>query len=136
VRFTGLRSVTRSVTLPAAISTTLTLTEIATELASSALADYPGEREITLLAVSVSQLVDEFPLQLELPLGLEGDRHRPGTAAGSVRWALDGALDAIRARFGRDAVGYATVMFSELGGVPEEFRELAEHQLRPSAGLH
>jgi DNA polymerase IV len=136
VRFTGLRSVTRSVTLPVPISSTLTLTEIAVELASSALADHPLEREITLLAVSVSQLVDELPLQLELPLGLDGDRHRPGSAAGSARWALDGALDAIRARFGRDAVGYATVMFSELGGVPEEFRELAEHQLRPSNGLH
>jgi DNA polymerase-4 len=130
VRFTGLRSVTRSVTLPAAISTTLTLTEIAVELAGTALADHSGEREITLLAVSVSQLVDEFPVQLELPLPLDGDRHRPGTAAGSARWALDRALDAIRARFGRDAVGYAAVMFSKLGGVPDEFRELAEHDVR------
>jgi hypothetical protein len=40
-------------------------------------------------------------------------------------------MDSIRARFGRHAVGYATVMFSELGGVPEEFRELAEHPLEP-----
>jgi len=131
VRFNDLRSVTRSVTLPVPISATLTLTEIAIELASSALTDHPGEREITLLAVSVSQLVDEFVLQLELPLGLDDDRHRPGTAAGSARWALDRALDAIRARFGRDAAGYARVMLSELGGVPEEFRELAEHDHRP-----
>jgi DNA polymerase-4 len=130
VRFVGLRSITRSVTLPVPISTTLSLTEISIELASSALSDHPGEREITLLAVSVSQLVDELPLQLELPLGLEGDRHRAGTAAGSARWALDRALDAIRARFGREAVGYATVMLSELRGVPEEFRELAEHPVR------
>jgi DNA polymerase-4 len=127
VRFTDLRSVTRSVTLPVPISATLTLTEIAVELAGSALTDHPQEREITLLAVSVSQLVDELVLQLELPLGLEDERHRPGTAAGSARWALDRALDAIRARFGRDAAGYAGVMLSELGGVPEEFRELAEH---------
>ncbi|MBJ7598590.1 DNA polymerase IV [Candidatus Nephthysia bennettiae] len=133
VRFTGLRSITRSVTLPAAISTTLTLTEIATELAGSVLADNPREREITLLAISVSQLVDEFPVQLELPLRLDDDRHRPGTAAGSARWALDRALDTIRDRFGRDAVGYATVMFSELGGVPDEFRELAEHDVGPKA---
>jgi DNA polymerase-4 len=120
------------VTLPAAISSTLTLTEIAVELAGSALADHPREREITLLAVSVSQLMDEFPFQLELPLPLDGDRHRPGTAAGSARLALDRALDAIRARFGRDAVGYATVVFSKLGGVPDEFRELAEHDVGPS----
>jgi DNA polymerase IV len=130
VRFTGLRSVTRSVTLLVPISTTLTLAEIAIELAGSALADNPGEREITLLAVSVSQLVDEFPRQLELPLGIAGDRRRDGTAAGSARWALDRALDVIRDRFGRDAAGYARVMFSELGGVPEEFRELAEHDMR------
>src|SRR5437588_2984320 len=57
VRFTGLRSVTRSITLPAAISTTLTLTELASELAAAALADHPKEHEITLLAVSVSNLV-------------------------------------------------------------------------------
>jgi DNA polymerase IV len=127
VRFTGLRSVARSVTLPFPISATLTLTELATELAGGALADHPAEREITLLAISVSHLVDEPVLQLELPLGLGGDRHRPGTAAGSARWAVDRAMDAIRTRFGRDAVGYATVVFSEVGGVPEEFRELAEH---------
>jgi DNA polymerase IV len=130
VRFTGLRSVTRSVTLPAPISTTLTLTELAVELAGSALTDHPAEREITLLAVSVSQLVDESVLQLDLPFALGGDRHRPGTAEGSARWALDRALDAIRARFGHDAAGYARVMFSELRGVPDEFRELAEHELR------
>jgi DNA polymerase-4 len=135
VRFTALRSVTRSLTLPAPICTTLTLTELATELAGSALADHPGEREITLLAVSMSQLVDESALQLDLPLGLDGDRQRPGTAAGSARWALDRAVDAIRARFGRAAAGYARVMLSELGGVPEEFRELAEHELRPIGEL-
>jgi len=129
VRFLGLRSVTRSVTLPAPISTTLTLTEIAMELAGAALADHPREDEITLLAVSVSHLVDEAALQLELPLGLCDERHRPGTAAGSARWALDRAVDSIRARFGRNAVGYATVMFSDLGRVPEEFRELAERQV-------
>ncbi|MDQ6899835.1 MAG: DNA polymerase IV [Candidatus Dormibacteraeota bacterium] len=126
VRFTGLRSVTRSVTLPAAISASLTLTELATELADAALADHPAEREITLLAVSVSQLVEDSVLQLELPLCLGVDRRRPGTAAGSARSALDGAVDAIRDRFGRDAVGYATVVFSEVGRVPEEFRELAQ----------
>jgi len=129
VRFTGLRSVTRSITLPAPICTTLTLTEVAMDLAGAALADHPRESEITLLGVSVSHLVDEPALQLELPLGLLDDRHRPGTAAGSARWALDRAVDSIRARFGRDAVGYATVMFSDLGRVPEEFRELAERQL-------
>jgi DNA polymerase-4 len=129
VRFTGLRSVTRSVTLPVPISTTLTLTELASQLASVALADHPKEREITLLAVSVSHLVDEPALQLELPLGLGDDRRRSGTPAGSALWALDRSVDEIRARFGRDAVGYATVVFSEVAHVPEELRELAEHRV-------
>jgi len=126
VRFTGLRSVTRSVTLPWPISTTITLTDLSVGLATAALVDHPAEREITLLAVSVSNLVAEPALQLELPLGLGDERHRPGTPAGSARWALDRAMDTVRARFGRDALGYATVVFREGGGVPDEFRELAE----------
>jgi DNA polymerase-4 len=126
VRFTGLRSVTRSKTLPAAISTTRTLTELSVDLARAALAEHPGEREITLLAISVSNLVAQSVLQLELPLGMDDDRHRPGTAAGSARWALDRAMDDVRARFGRDALGHAAVVFRETGGVPDEFRELAE----------
>jgi DNA polymerase-4 len=131
VRFPGLRSVTRSVTLPFAISATVTLTDLATELVGVALADHPAEHEITLLSVSVSNLVDESPLQLELSLGLDDDRHRPGTVRGAARWALDRSVDAIRGRFGRDSVGYAAVMFSEVSRVPEEFRELAQHD--PSA---
>ena len=56
VRFSHLRSVTRSVTLSAAISTTLTLTEVAERLAHSAILDHEREREITLIAISVSNL--------------------------------------------------------------------------------
>ena len=55
VRFVGMQSVTRSVTLPAAISATRSLAEIGVGLAQSALADHPDEREITLLAISVRQ---------------------------------------------------------------------------------
>jgi DNA polymerase-4 len=126
VRFTGMRSITRSVTLAAPIATTLTLTEVALGLAAAALADHPAEREITLVAVSVSNLVHEPALQLELPLGLGDGEHRPGTASGSARWAIDRAMDQVRTRFGRDAVGYATVTFSDASRVPDEFRELAE----------
>jgi DNA polymerase-4 len=129
VRFTGLRSVTRSVTVPVAIATTLTLTELATDLAGTALHDHPGEQEITLLAVSVSNLVHDPTLQLELPLGLGDERYRPGTPTGAGRWAVDRSMDAVRARFGRDSVGYATIVLSDRRGVPEAFRELAEHAL-------
>jgi DNA polymerase-4 len=128
VRFSGLRSVTRAATLPVAVSSTVTIAELATELAGAALADHPREHEITLLAVSVSNLVAEPALQLELPLGLPDGRHRPGTMAGMARWAVDRSVDGVRARFGREAVGYATVVFSDIGRVPDEFRELAEHE--------
>jgi DNA polymerase-4 len=126
VRFTGLRSVTRSVTVPIALSTTLTLTDVSMDLARAALDEHPAEREVTLLAISVSNLVPESTLQLELPLGIGDERRRPGTPAGSARWALDRATDAVRAKFGRGAVGHAAVVFRDDGGVPDEFRELAE----------
>jgi DNA polymerase-4 len=48
--------------------------------------------------------------------------------AGMARWAVDRSVDGVRARFGREAVGYATVVFSDVGRVPDEFRELAEHE--------
>ena len=38
-------------------------------------------------------------------------------------------MDAIRARFGRDAIGYATVALDRRRSVPDAFRELAEKDL-------
>jgi DNA polymerase IV len=126
IRFTGLRSVTRSVTLAAGLSSTLTLTNIGVQLASEALADHPTERQITLLGVSLSNLIEEPPLQLELPLALPDQGLRPGSIVGSARWGVDRSVDAIREKFGRKAIGYARVVFSGVDRVPEEFRELAE----------
>ena len=127
VRFTDLRSVTRSVTVATAVSSTLTLSKLAVRLVSEALADHPSERQITLLGVSLSNLIEELPLQLELPLVLADDRLRPGSLVGSGRWGIDRSVDAIREKFGRQAIGYANVVFSRVDRVPEEFRELAEH---------
>jgi DNA polymerase-4 len=132
VRFGDLRSVTRSATVPAALSVTLILTDVAVELAGAALADHPAERQITLLAVSVSNLVAESALQLELPLEMGGEHRRPGTAAGAARWGIDRSMDTVRARFGRDAVGYAAAMMDHAGRVPEGLRELAERDVRHS----
>ena len=130
VRFVHLRSVTRSITLPVATSTTLTLTEVADQLARSAVPDNQEEREITLLAVSVSILCPEHSLQLELPLDIPGrgrSRGHPASVRGrSRRWGVDRSIDAIREKFGRTAVGYATAVFSDADRVPEEFRQLAE----------
>ncbi len=132
VRFRGLRSVTRAATVPSPISTTRVLTELAIELAGIALADNPRERLVSLLGVSVSNLVDEPALQLALPLPGLSDRYQPGSRLGAARWAADHSVDAIRARFGRAAIGYASVVFSDVGRVPEAFRELAERDTRPA----
>ena len=131
VRFPHLRSVTRSVTLSDAISTTLTLAEVAERLAHTAIGDNEREREITLLAISVSNLCPDYSLQLELPLDEPNWRRLAGgmppqSVIEASRWGVDRSVDAIRDKFGRNAVGYATVALSADDRVPEEFRELAE----------
>ncbi len=125
VRFAGLRSVTRSITVPVGVSATLTVTELSTRLAEAALAD-AGTRRISLLAVSVSHLGPEPAHQLELPLGLATDAQRPGSPPGAARGQVDRAMDAVRARYGRHAVGYASAALADQERVPEAFRELAE----------
>jgi DNA polymerase IV len=130
VRFSHMRSVTRSVTLAVAISTTLTLTEVTERLAHLAILDNEREREITLIAVSVSNLRPDHSLQLELPLDSPSwwrkAGRRPRSVVEASRWGVDRSVDAIRDKFGRTAVGYATVALSGAERVPEEFRELAE----------
>ena len=128
VRFAGLRSVTRSRTLAQPVATTLTLTEIAERLVRSALADQPPGTEITLLAISVSNLTEQRVLQLELDLEPD-DPWRPGSPTGAARRAVDGSLDTIRHRFGNDAAGYLPALLGDARSVPDEFRELAEHEL-------
>ena len=129
VRFADLRSVTRSITLDAPISATASLAEVAEELVRTALADYPDEKSISLLAISVSHLERHWDVQLELPLGLEDEKRRPGSKRGIARWTADRAIDTIRDRFGWDAVGYGSVMLGLSRSVPDEFRELAEKDL-------
>jgi len=124
-----MHSVTRSVTLDAPISATTSLAEIAEELVFIALADHPGERIISLLAVSVSHIETDWNVQLELPLGLEDEKRRPGSKRGMARWIADRAVDMIRDRFGREAVGYGSVALGFSRSVPDEFRELAEKDL-------
>ncbi len=128
VRFAGMRAVTRSLTLSAPIATTLTLTEVAEQLAWQAIHEqHDAALEISLLAISVSNLAVQHVIQLELELP-PGDPQRPGSAQGSARWALDLSTDAVRNKFGRDVIGYLPAL-SRAGGVPDEFRELAEHDV-------
>jgi DNA polymerase-4 len=103
--------------------------EVAVDLVRGVLADHPGERTISLLAISGSNLgEDPFP-QLELPFGLADDGRRPGTRKGMARLRADLAMDAIRGRFGWEAVNYASAARDGVGSVPEAFRSLAEKGL-------
>jgi DNA polymerase-4 len=129
VRFTDLRAVTRSMTLPAPISATVILAEVAGDLVRAALRDHPSELAISLLAIGVSHLEEDAVLQLELPFELDGEERRPGTAKGAARWVLDRSIDEVRAKFGRDLVGYGSVALGDSRSVPDEFRELAEKDL-------
>ena len=74
------------------------------------------------------ELVDQPVLQMELPV-LPDEALRAGSPTGAARWAVDHSMDAVRQKFGRAAVGYASVALSKSAGVPDEFRELAEHEL-------
>ena len=129
VRFADLRSVTRSATLPAPIAATAILAEVAEDLVRVALRDHPEEKTISLLAISVSHLETEACLQIEFPLGLDDEKRRPGAKRGRSRLIADRAMDAIRDRFGWEAVGYASVALGLPRSVPDGFRELAEKEL-------
>jgi DNA polymerase-4 len=128
VRFADLRSVTRALTLSAPVSATRTLAEIAEDLVRGVLADHRDERTISLLAISVSHLEAHAIVQLELPLGLADEGRRPGTRKGVARSRADWAVDAIRKRFGGQAVDYGLAM-GGVRSVPDEFRRLAEREL-------
>jgi DNA polymerase-4 len=129
VRFPGMRSVTRSLTLPAPLAATLTLTEIAEQLAWQAITDQRAKTvEISLLAVSVSNLSVHPVMQLELPVPPDDPRHA-GSPQGAARWAVDQCMDRVRGKFGHDAIGYLPAGMARTGGVPDAFRELAERDL-------
>lgn len=117
---------TRSLTLPAPIAATLTLTEVAEQLAWQAIADqHDPTIEISLLAISVSNLAAQHAVQLELPVPPD-DPRRPGSEKGAARWAVDTSMDAVRVKFGRHAIGYLRAERSRSAGVPDDFRMLAE----------
>ena len=129
VRFADMRAVTRSITLEQPIAATAMLAEIAEELVRTVLDNHPEEKTISLLAISVSHLENDWDMQLELPLGLDDEPRRPGTKRGIARSVADRAIDKIRDRFGWEAVGYGSVALGMSHSVPDGFRELAEKEL-------
>src|SRR5262245_5555628 len=129
VRFADLRSITRSLTLRSPISATTMLAEIAEDLVRGVLAAHPAEKIISLLAISMSHLETQPLIQLELPLGIDDEKRRTGSRAGKSRWIADRTVDAIRDRFGWDAVGYGSTLLGATHSVPDEFRQLADKEL-------
>ncbi|HEX4571214.1 MAG TPA: hypothetical protein VH184_12355, partial [Dongiaceae bacterium] len=129
VRFADLRAVTRSLTLETPVSATIVLAEIAEALVRRALADHPREKSISLLGISVSDLDREMAVQMDLPLGLGDEGRRPGSRKAMAQRLADGAVDAIRDRFGWEAVGYGSAALGLNHSVPDAFRELAEREL-------
>jgi DNA polymerase-4 len=123
VRFDDMTSATRAVTLPAAIGSTAALHHAGLPLLADATVGRSGP--ITLVGISVSKLEVSGPLQLELPFE-PGDPTRSGSPIGASQLMVDEQVDKARARFGKDAVGRASVLLSANKGVPDEFRQLAE----------
>jgi DNA polymerase-4 len=127
IRFSDRQAITRSTTLAAPIGTTEALYRISVALALHAIAADPQERGVGLLGISISNLVRSPHLQLELPLpDDEGAALRAGSVGALQRDQLDAAVDELRERFGKHAVGPAsTLLDPRRRGVPEEFGDLA-----------
>ncbi|MBC3193019.1 DNA polymerase IV [Pseudonocardia sp. C8] len=102
LRFADFTRVTRSHTLPVPTAHTPTILAAARRLLAAATPEI-HDRGITLLGLSLTNLDRDDAQQLELPL----DAH-----AGP---ALDTALDAVRRRFGADAVARATQLGRDPG---------------------
>ena len=115
-------------TLPAPISATAILAEVAEDLVRAVLADHPSEKTISLLAISVSHLEKHQTCSWN-SRSASHRRAAPRHRTGRARWLADRAVDWIRDRFGWEAVGYASVVLGASRSVPDGFRELAEKEL-------
>lgn len=124
VRFPDMTSATRAVTLPMAVQTTAALHHAGLPLIAAARRD-PVE-PLTLVGIAMSKLEKASPLQLELPFD-PGDPTQAGSPTGAAQLMVDEQVDRARARFGKHAVGRASLLLDPRHkSVPDGFRELAE----------
>ncbi|NIR41989.1 MAG: DNA polymerase IV, partial [Actinobacteria bacterium] len=101
IRFEDMEAITRAATLAAPVSSTSAIFQVAEHLTSAAIAEVGGGRRVNLLGVRVSGLTVDPHIQLELPLGDDpADAIRAGSPAAVAGDRLDGAIDALRRRFG------------------------------------
>lgn len=120
VRFPGPRSVTRSHTLSSPTGSTAALANLGMVLVERAFEDNQGET-VTLIGLSVSNLTTDDYVQLELQLG-DDDLLRAGSDMALRRNRLEGSVDEVREKFGRDLLRYGT----GAAGSSDDFRRLAE----------
>jgi DNA polymerase-4 len=104
LRFGDFTRATRSHTLPSATDRTEVLLAALRDLLHGAL-PIVHDRGITLLGVSLAALDDSDALQLELPFGRGCDDPR----------GLDAAMDAIRSRYGTEAITRAVLLGKDPG---------------------
>jgi DNA polymerase-4 len=115
-RFTDMASVTRAKTLRGPTASSAVLYRTGSALVEKILDDHPN-RGLNLLGISVSNLERGSTLQLEL--GVDNDEASPGNPRELELQALDEAVDALREKFGRRAVGPG----SDLLGYTSEWAE-------------
>lgn len=120
VRFPGPRTITRSHTLASPTGSTAALANLGMVLVERGLADNHGEL-VTLIGLSVSNLTTEDHVQLELQLG-DDDLLRAGSDLALRRSRLEGSVDEVREKFGRELVRYGF----GARGASDDFRRLAE----------
>ncbi len=121
VRYPGPRQVSRSHTLGAPTDSTAAIVELGQVLLERAIENQT--EPVTLIGLSVSNLVTDECLQLELPVGAGGVLD-PGSTLDLKRRALDDSVDGIRERFGRDLLHRGGRLVGSV--VSEDFRRLAE----------
>jgi DNA polymerase IV len=102
LRFEDWARITRSHTLAEATTNTHTILATARGLLSAAM-PLIERRGVTLIGITLSNLEDAHAIQLALPF----ERSRPG--------ALDATIDAVRERFGTDAITRAVLLGRDRG---------------------
>ena len=123
LRFADMSSATRSFSLGAPIATSAAIHQVALRLLE--LGRSAGPKPVTLLGLSLSNIVTTPHIQLELGLdGAEANASDTGSAQAHRRLELERAVDALQERFGREAVSRASAGLSSRA-VPDEFRDLA-----------
>ncbi len=108
IRFADFETRTRARTLPVATDLTATVADTAREL----LEHFDVARGVRLLGVSLSRLEHSAEIQQSL---LFDDDATATHAANEQRAAIDRVTDAVRARFGDDAVHPATLLDGDRG---------------------